>query len=382
MCVDQACVDSCPIGQLLCAGECVDTAVDPQNCGDCGIVCDACMACADSMCTMLPVLGDLEAIEGPTELCGAKQGMYTVPELPGATDYQWKGPDGSTVSAGQGTNAVTIDFGDVAGQVCVTASDGCTSSAELCVDVLLAAAAGMQDFAFTGQTQEFVVPDCVTKVKLEVWGAQGTAGMTGTAGLGGMASGDLAVTPGDKLVVVVGGMAGFNGGGAAGGGGPNKAGAGGGASDVRTGAAQLADRKIVGGGGGGGSGSPQGACSGGVPGNGGAAGGASGTMGTAGTGCGNAQETGGAGGTQLAGGIGGTGTSDCADQGGMGAPGVVGVGGVGGVGKLGCAGFTGAGGGGGGGGYFGGGGGAGGPGGGGGGVVVAAAADRRSPAGS
>lgn len=365
-CVDGGCVLACPMGQTFCEDLCVDLTADAANCGECGLACDGCEACSESECLPLPPIGDLGPIAGTESLCGETQGMYMVLELPGATDYQWAGPEGSTVSAGQGTTAATIDFGAVAGQVCVTATNGCTNSAKVCLEVSLNAAPGMQEFAFTGQSQEFVVPECVTAVAIEVWGAQGTAGMKGTAGLGGTAQGDLAVAPGDKLLVFVGGQNGFNGGGAAGAGGPNVAGAGGGATDVRVGGMTLADRKIVAGGGGGGSGDPQGSCINGIAGNGGAAGGANGTMGTAGTGCNEDVETGGSGGTQAAGGGGGTGSSNCSDTGGTGAAGVVGVGGAGGVGKLGCGVFTGSGGGGGGGGFFGGGGGAGGPGGGGG----------------
>ncbi|MCC6601531.1 MAG: hypothetical protein IT223_12805 [Crocinitomicaceae bacterium] len=104
---------------------------------------------------------------------------------------------------------------------------------------------GSQSFSFTGAMQTFTVPNGVSSLEIEVWGAQG--GNSG--GLGGYAKGNLSVTFGQMLNVYVGGegaipTGGFNGGGT----GVNSGG--GGASDVRTGA-NLSDRVIVGGGGGG-----------------------------------------------------------------------------------------------------------------------------------
>ena len=73
------------------------------------------------------------------------------------------------------------------------------------------------------------------------------------AGLGGMARGALAVTPGDILYIYVGGNDGYNGGGEAWSG-STLPGNGGGASDVRVGGMAITDRVIAAGGGGGASG--------------------------------------------------------------------------------------------------------------------------------
>ncbi len=92
-----------------------------------------------------------------------------------------------------------------------------------------------------GSAQYWTVPSGVTSIRIEAFGAQ--PGSDG--GLGGEASGTLAVSPGQVLSVLVGGHGGFNGGGYA----PGPVG--GGASDVRVAPYDLADRVIVGGGGGG-----------------------------------------------------------------------------------------------------------------------------------
>jgi hypothetical protein len=79
-------------------------------------------------------------------------------------------------------------------------------------------------FAFTGAVQTYTVPAGVTSINIKTWGAQGNSNALAAAvgGLGGYAEGNLAVTPGQILNVMVGGGAatsingGFNGGGAAG----------------------------------------------------------------------------------------------------------------------------------------------------------------------
>src|SRR5215471_6341135 len=124
-------------------------------------------------------------------------------------------------------------------------------------------------FDFVGHPQEWLVPNNVTFITVDARGAQG-GGNGGYApavgGRGGRVQTTLAVLPGEKLVIYVGGRGGdlispntggpggFNGGG--GGGYDNvdsngPSGGGGGASDIRKGGDGLANRIIVAGGGGG-----------------------------------------------------------------------------------------------------------------------------------
>lgn len=123
-------------------------------------------------------------------------------------------------------------------------------------------------FNFTNGQQSFVVPNGVFSIHIQAYGAQGADAdffdQPGSAGgLGGFAEGDLAVTPGQTLEILVGGQGtvvddnmigggGFNGGGNARGGiVGDERGGGGGASDVRVGGTTLDDRVIVAAGGGG-----------------------------------------------------------------------------------------------------------------------------------
>jgi hypothetical protein len=217
-------------------------------------------------------------------------------------------------------------------------------------------------FSYTGAAQTFAVPAGVSSVHVVAIGAlggdNGTASVAG--GLGQEIQGDLSVTAGSTLTVLVGGeggnatrtvggAGGFNGGAA---GGPgfgstngSGGGGGGGASEVD---ASNATRLLVAAGGGGGGSDGNTARSGGAGGNAGAAG-ASGTMPVDNGGGGGA-------GTPSAGGTSGQylGTDGC------GANGVAGSAGSGGAGASGLQAVgLGGGGGGGGGGLFGGGGGSG-----------------------
>lgn len=111
---------------------------------------------------------------------------------------------------------------------------------------------GILQFDFTGDVQTWIVPEGVTEIEVQLFGAQGNTGLginPGTGGLGSEVSGMLAVTAGDTLYIYVGGQNGFNGGGLAG---NNNTGNGGGATDIRSGGNSTDHRVAVAGGGGGG----------------------------------------------------------------------------------------------------------------------------------
>lgn len=151
-------------------------------------------------------------------------------------------------------------------------------------------------FAFTGSSQSWTVPAGISRVQFDVRGARGRASSTSTStswsgGAGQRAQGFLDVTPGEVLIIRVGGHNGFNGGGAGGVAFSGaRAGNGGGATDIRRGGDALSNRVITTAGGGGG-------------GTQGLGGGANGSTGSTGSGGG-----GGGGGTTTAGGAAGAST--------------------------------------------------------------------------
>lgn len=196
---------------------------------------------------------------------------------------------------------------------------------------------GTSTFNFTGSPQTFTAP-VTTTYNLSLRGGRGGNGLNTTGGLGGQATGSLALTAGQTINVYVGGQGGnaagvpgWNGGGQGGldVGAGQHGGSGGGASDIRVGGTALANRVIVAGGGAGG----------GRDGATGIGGGLSGT-----TSANFNSGIGGTGGTQVSGGVAGILTRGATN-------GVLGIGGAG------STGYNAAGGGGGGGGFYGGGGG-------------------------
>lgn len=102
-------------------------------------------------------------------------------------------------------------------------------------------------FNYIGASQEWIVPEGVTEITIEAWGAQGDCWPSwpvGPGGRGGYAKRQLSVHPSEALQVTVGGQRGFNGGG-------EGFSRGGGASDLRRGGSGLSHRVLVAGGGGG-----------------------------------------------------------------------------------------------------------------------------------
>lgn len=116
-----------------------------------------------------------------------------------------------------------------------------------------------ETFTYTGAVQEFTVPDNVTEVSIEAYGA---AGQGTTPGAGGLVAATFAVIPGTVYDVYVGGMGGLVAGlGDGVGGWPNggsaissghTGGEGGGSTDVRPDGGAFASALVVAGGGGGG----------------------------------------------------------------------------------------------------------------------------------
>jgi hypothetical protein len=222
-----------------------------------------------------------------------------------------------------------------------------------------------KSFYYTGGAQNFKVPAGVTQLKVIARGAHGAHSAAAPEAFGGRIHAVIPVTPGEKLLVYVGGDAsgatgGFNGGSDGGSSTPSGQDGygGGGASDVREGGDGLSDRIVVAGGAGGEGGLADGyGCPAPIGGKGGGRIGGGGTGGPASYAqCGE----GGGGGTPSAGGSGGGGGTRCfGSYGNTGGNGELGTGGAGGSGSPNGFYYV-AGGGGGGGGYYGGGGGGGG----------------------
>ncbi len=68
-------------------------------------------------------------VSGPGGLCAFTGGVsYSTADVPGAGGYLWQVPEGSVISSGQGTSAITVVFAEKSGQVTVRAVNYCGES--------------------------------------------------------------------------------------------------------------------------------------------------------------------------------------------------------------------------------------------------------------
>lgn len=63
---------------------------------------------------------------------------YSISPVANAGSYNWTVPVGATISSGQGTPSIIASFGSTAGNVCVTAMNGCGTSNQICQTVSIA----------------------------------------------------------------------------------------------------------------------------------------------------------------------------------------------------------------------------------------------------
>lgn len=76
--------------------------------------------------TRLPAIP--AAITGPNSVCPGTNGLNFSTTQVGTLSYNWTVPVGASVSSGQGSNAVVVNWGTVAGNISVKASNACGSS--------------------------------------------------------------------------------------------------------------------------------------------------------------------------------------------------------------------------------------------------------------
>ncbi len=69
-------------------------------------------------------------------MCEVTGVVYTVPVTANTTSYTWTVPSFATIISGQGTNSITVDYGNSngsAGTICVTANNACGSGLSRCL---------------------------------------------------------------------------------------------------------------------------------------------------------------------------------------------------------------------------------------------------------
>ncbi|MEE2829668.1 MAG: hypothetical protein VX498_10825 [Myxococcota bacterium] len=196
-----------PCSTCDCAGICNGPAIV-----DCAGTCDglASVGC-DGLCSTTPCAdcgcggvcnGPTLApsppgvITGPVSVCPGTGGyVYSVVPYAGVTSYDWTLPSGATVTAGQGTESVTVSYGSTMGEVSVTATNACASSSpsSLLVSDGLDATGGtitevgdrrIHTFSATGPFT-FTVNGGCDDAEVLVVGGGGKGGTSGGGGGGG-----------------------------------------------------------------------------------------------------------------------------------------------------------------------------------------------------
>ncbi|NNF02796.1 MAG: hypothetical protein HKN22_08930 [Bacteroidia bacterium] len=100
---------------------CCSNSIDDDGDGD--------TDCADSDCQPATP----SSITSTDLLCKFVTGeTFSTSAIPTATSYTWTVPASATITAGQGTLSIIVDWGGVAGNVCVTANGPVCSSSSFC----------------------------------------------------------------------------------------------------------------------------------------------------------------------------------------------------------------------------------------------------------
>ncbi|MEI7897879.1 MAG: hypothetical protein WCJ26_12650, partial [bacterium] len=89
-----------------------------------------------SFLTGCPAPAPAGPITGPASVCAFSTGkVYSVGTIVNAVSYAWTLPAGATITAGSGTNTITVTFGATSGNVCVAGVGTCGSGTSSCYAV-------------------------------------------------------------------------------------------------------------------------------------------------------------------------------------------------------------------------------------------------------
>jgi len=119
----------CPNGPIVYTLTATDTA-------GCVTVSDNVSITIDNNCCAT----NTSQITGPSPVCANATGnVYSVVNIPGSA-YNWTVPAGATITSGQGTNSITVTFGNTSGNVTVVETIGCGNGPSVTLAVTVTAA--------------------------------------------------------------------------------------------------------------------------------------------------------------------------------------------------------------------------------------------------
>lgn len=122
--------------------------------------------CGDSPPSQRPVtathLPDTAGpISGNDSVCVNHTGyQYTVPVIQGAITYQWTLPTGASISAGQGTSQITVDFSTnaLSGDITVSGMNDCGDGGSSTKSIIVSECAGIQNLELEARVEIYPNP--------------------------------------------------------------------------------------------------------------------------------------------------------------------------------------------------------------------------------
>ncbi|GIV28816.1 MAG: hypothetical protein KatS3mg027_2630 [Bacteroidia bacterium] len=119
------------------------TSISVTTSGSTGNVCvTASNACGTSPAQCLAITvgaapASPGAITGSNPICPNTTNSYSIATVTGATSYTWTVPAGWVINSGQGTTSISATSGTIGGNICVTAANGCGTSAAQCTNITM-----------------------------------------------------------------------------------------------------------------------------------------------------------------------------------------------------------------------------------------------------
>ncbi len=167
-------------------------------------------------CTSAPASPGVITQNPVGPLAKGKIGVTFSVALVAGVTYNWSVPSGCIITAGQGTNSITVTIGCSSGTVSVTSGNSCGLSPASFLAITLTPFS--QTFSYTGSVQTLTVPPCVTSLTIDMAGAQGgctysnygSTTYTSSINWGARIQSVISVSPGTVMNLYV-GKAGTNG---------------------------------------------------------------------------------------------------------------------------------------------------------------------------
>jgi large repetitive protein len=183
-----------PAGSVINSGQ-GTTSINVTLGATSGNVCvTASNACGTSVAACLPItIGGVQATPatptGNGSVCNGSNQAYSTTGSAGATSYNWTVPAGAVINSGQGTASINVTMGASSGNVCVTATGPCGTSAAACTPVTIVTIP-LAPTSITGST-----PVCPGNENYSISAVPGATGYTWSlAGAGGSITGGQGTT--------------------------------------------------------------------------------------------------------------------------------------------------------------------------------------------